>query len=313
MLSFLTAIHRPTLNALIDGDLAYQVVHKADINERARKMRDEAPYQIAGIYYIVLADKCGLSPSTTVLMQVYDLLLHYMEETEDMDPQYYAAFEDLDSFKHRGLPKKWKSKWRKHLMKMSADPNNRGQQKFQISSTRKRKLETFLNNLDGILQQIPEADRDKPFPYPLRDVGFSSDMPRCYKQHVTHLSTNWLMALLDAAINVTVRRNNGLDNNEMPYPMMYIVLGFLWSPIHASLAEFSLTRLASAYSDKSGVGLNTHPAGRSVGFPHDEAESEDDRNAAFEAAAAFSYTNCALYDRNEKEEKVNFPRVKPHI
>ncbi|KAF2675575.1 hypothetical protein BT63DRAFT_475172 [Microthyrium microscopicum] len=270
LLGCLTAIHRPTLQALIRGDLSYQVIHNEEINKRAKTMRDQAPKQVAAIYYIALADECGLSPSTNLLMIVHDVLLHYLERTDDQDDRWYEIFEEIDTYKH-GPHANRDRFYRRYLMFQKPEG---GGEIFKESRVVGYRL--FLGNLRKLLCSIPSSERAKPFPFPLRDVGYSHEPSKRYIHHRDHRATsNKLMNLLDATINVMAARHGILRNQRSPYSTMFVILSFIFAERLAPVSEIGPSRLSSSYSEFSGVGLNGMAAGRSVPMPKPMPDDED--------------------------------------
>ncbi|KAF2673992.1 hypothetical protein BT63DRAFT_172794 [Microthyrium microscopicum] len=291
-LSFLTGIHRPTLKALIEGDLAYQVFHNHEVNKRAMELRDQVPKQLAGIYQIALVDKCGMSPTAAHLIEAHDVALHYTERSDDQEPERYEHFEEIDTYKHAAFPRR-DLRWRRYLM-------HKVQGRWKWKTKRVDAFRLFLHNLKYLLDTVPNSHLAQPFPYPLRDIGYSSDLVRRAKDHAEHQSSNALMCLLDAVIATTVNNHVSGSFDGSPYKQMFVVVSFIPATIMSPLAEIALTRLASAYSEFSGVGLNTHPAGRSVPLPNDPPPTD----AMFQHSWMWGFQNSAIMKENMADDQM---------
>ncbi|KAF2668122.1 hypothetical protein BT63DRAFT_481002 [Microthyrium microscopicum] len=253
--TFLLGIHPKVLHALAQGNFAFQAFHDRTLNEQLTRIRTRLIGNNAGIYVIHLADTHGLAPTTNEMIRVCELLEHYMDANEDQEEKWYAQIKMINDYTFRENSDDEHVIFRRYL-EASDRP-------LELSDERVNKLRRFVEELKKLLKEIPEDEMDHPFPYPLRDVGFSNNCGRRYHEHITHRGSNFLLCLLDAAINTACApsppRHAG---GQSRFIMIFHIIGYVPSPLAASLAEIAMTRLASSYID-SGIGLNTHPAGRS--------------------------------------------------
>ncbi|KAB2579653.1 LisH domain-containing protein [Lasiodiplodia theobromae] len=193
--SILASTPTPILAEIMGGNLA-----KAKIEDRNGIAKILRPHEerlnlsngkdAPAIYHILLVDKDGNSPSANELTQVIKVLRKYPNKGEWELANKIDQMVGSDA-KNRFTTDTAKQGRRRYLCDLD---------EYKVKEHRVQNLEEFCDALERRIQNIPQADRDKPLEAPLRYFGYGDAFTRT-KCHLTHKSSNYIMGLVDAVLS----------------------------------------------------------------------------------------------------------------
>ncbi|KAF1979400.1 hypothetical protein BU23DRAFT_563584 [Bimuria novae-zelandiae CBS 107.79] len=138
----------------------------------------------------------------------------------------------------------------------------KGQNKLKVqklSDARAQHALQFCDSLEQRLNDIPAGDRDKPLAQPLVEVGYSVRSIDRFKKHAGHESSNYLMNMFEAILEVLSRRPKN------PFPKTFLeqhIIYLIWNVEQAEISEMGWTKLVEGYTRNAG-GFSHYPAGQS--------------------------------------------------
>lgn len=239
------------LKGLLEGNLAHQYKNNTEVRDRLDELWGNRFTQ-PSIYAQMLADADGRSPTIAELRQVIKQLRDY----SDVENGNVTVAHAIDRRRHPS----WEM----------ADTEDGVRRYFTYNAgaheavNRPDELEEFCQNLEERLQE--HADQDQPFPRLLTEVGYSKQSDRRLKFHREHKSSNWLMNLTQAVLEVLFP--------DRFYLWQFVVF-YIFTPKMAALAEILITHFAHGYTS-TGEGFSTYAAGRSVTSVRDFTPAEWD-------------------------------------
>ncbi|KAI9835258.1 MAG: hypothetical protein M1819_002402 [Sarea resinae] len=121
-----------------------------------------------------------------------------------------------------------------------------GKRRYCQSDAYRAHIETWLAGLRCRLRLIPIAHHDKPIPWPLCGVGYTSDPATTEQQHREHTSSQQLMYLVRSAFD-----RRWPDNFEMEFMVLYEC----WNSEQAPIAEHVISRLCFSYVPHGGFNV----------------------------------------------------------
>ncbi|KAF9633876.1 hypothetical protein BFW01_g4771 [Lasiodiplodia theobromae] len=191
----LAATPAPILTEIMGGNLA-----KAKIEDRNGVAKILRPHEkrlnltsgidAPSIYHILLVDKDGNSPTANELTQVIETLRKYPQKGE------WELANKIDRMVGPDVKTKFTTNTAKQgRRRYLCDLND-----FAVKEQRKENVEEFCAALERRIQDIPQADRDKPLEAPLRYFGYGNSYTRV-SHHLSHINSNYIMGLVDAALS----------------------------------------------------------------------------------------------------------------
>lgn len=198
----------------------------------------------------------GLSPTTTELLRILDVLEFYVTDHPLDHPrraEHLAIIRLIDQLDDpAGLfPANWPighnlNGLRRYLK--SQDPlqpvNRRAQQKC---------LDIIIPTLRSQLELIPIDERDRPYPYPLSEIGYTATAELRKEQHQNHSSSMKIMYCIRAiSIHLFGAR----------YRWVFHPIALVRGYSEAKYLEMFFSQLCQSYSWLGG--MNTDIAGKSI-------------------------------------------------
>jgi hypothetical protein len=238
------------LVSIMEGNLP----QKARLDPRMRQLMNSynnSSKERAGIYiqYIVSKnDHRGLSPRE--LDGVVKGIRNYFTDND------YALKVDR-TIRSARARKSWLSEERHKFPKARRYAGYHKKEPFQyhnytVLKRRQERTLEFADNLERLINSIPQSEWDKPMEKPLTEIGWSKN---CYKrlmQHLGHTASNHIMCLVHAiAVKEFPLRQFHLDQH-----VVYYISG----PEQGALAEAIFTHLAHPWVSDA-TGFTHHPPG----------------------------------------------------
>lgn len=208
-----------------------------------KTLRDQNP----GIYIMYLVDAEGLGPSWNEwipVLKMLELYAGYGVEAENIAMQ-------LDLVRHKAKRNKHFFERRKYLL---TDSDTK---KYELiwSEKRRMKLFEFIGNVRGRMAEVEHtADRDTRHRRPMSEVGYGIRPDARIRSHMRHDSTNFIMALCDAAFQIA--------HEDCGFGLEGHVVAVCHRMEHGASGEVLISTMASAYIT-SGSGFSYHMAGAS--------------------------------------------------
>ncbi|KAI8941685.1 hypothetical protein NX059_002895 [Plenodomus lindquistii] len=228
--------------AAVEGDLVIRMLTDTNLQGEYAAVQQRAHEQ-PSIYIHLLADEHGTPPTPNQYLLMRDLVLDYIAEGLPSTSAYH-----LDNITRPFV---------------TQEASSLGYRKYLHTNTRStRRVEAFQRLCAGIqarVTPIPASLRDRPFPYPPGECGYSINSHTRLAQHRSHNSSNYIMNLVED-IFTYLYRTGTLDQH---FTMQQFIIYLIFRPSQAAIAEIFCSGLLQVWVDDGG-GFNAYPAGLSV-------------------------------------------------
>ncbi|KAK7532461.1 uncharacterized protein J3D65DRAFT_636916 [Phyllosticta citribraziliensis] len=285
----IAATHHSILREVVCGNLskAYRESQQGSVLQEQVKYQHRKNHLHPSIYMIMLVDHRGHSPTPNELLQVLDAMETYARPSEKSNElakkidRINPSSTDAPSNVFRP------STSRRFINKANT---------HTVSDKRREMLLDFCGSVRKRLASINQAERDKPFAWPLRYFGYAKNGHERMKSHQKWKSSNYLMSLTTAMCH---------DLSPGRYHLDAFTICFLSGCAESMAAEIIFACVGNSYA-KTGGGFNIAPAGESNQSANEMSQKDWNNHCRFILNKTAFHQNIAaevavMVDEDKKE------------